>query len=89
MLIENDRKKTSSKVVTSIQHLNDIEKSTRETHQYFVEFESQIHVQISTSNQCHTFHVDFPFKINEILTNFHVEVRRGIDGASTEMCPFG
>ena len=61
---------TGSTVVTSIQRQNNIEKSTQRTHRYFVDFESRIHVEISTSNRYHNFHVDSPFKINEISTNF-------------------
>ena len=30
----------------------------------------RIHVEISTSNRCHIFHVDSPFEIDEISTNF-------------------
>ena len=66
--------KTSSTEVTLIWRRNDIEKSTWKTHQYFVNFESQIHVEISTSNRCNSFHVDSPFKIDEISTN----IPRGI-----------
>ena len=44
--------------------------STWRTHRYFIDFESRIHVEISTSNRCHNFHVDSPFKINVISTNF-------------------
>ena len=80
-MFENDRKETKSKAVTSIRHRNDIEKSTWKTHRYFVHFESRIHVEISTSSWCHNFHVDSPFKIDEISTNFP----RGI----SKMCPFG
>ena len=61
---------TVSTEVTSIQRRNDIEKSTWKTHRYFVDFESRIHVNISTSNRCHNLHVDLPFKINVNLTNF-------------------
>ena len=46
------------------------EKSTWKTHRYFVDFESRIHVEISTSNRCHNFNVDWPFKIDVISTNF-------------------
>ena len=61
---------TASTEVTSIWRRNDIEKSTWRTHRYFVDFESRIHVEISTSNRCHNFHVDSPFKIDLISTNF-------------------
>ena len=67
-MLENDRKETASKAVTSIRHQNDIEKSTWKTHRYFVDFESRIHVEISKSNRCHIFHADSPFKIDEIST---------------------
>ena len=45
-------------------------KSRGKTHRYFVDFESQIHVEIFTLNRCHNFHTDSPFKIDEISTNF-------------------
>ena len=61
---------TASTDVMSIWRRNDIEKSTWRTHRYFVDFESRIHVDISTSNCCHNFHVDSPFKIDVISTNF-------------------
>ena len=69
-MLGNDRIKTVSTEVTSIWRRNDIENSTWRTHLYFVDFESRIHVEISTSNQCHNFHVDSLFKINVISTNF-------------------
>ena len=59
---ENDRMVTAGKAVTSIRLRNDIEKSTWRTHRYFVYFESRIHVEISTSNRCHNFHVGFYFQ---------------------------
>ena len=70
--------KTASTEVTSIRRRNDTEKSTSRTHRYFVDFESRIHVEISTSNRCHNFHVDSDFKIDVISTklstwNFDVE----------------
>ena len=58
-MLKNDRKEIASKAITSIRHWNDIEKSTWRTHRYFVDFESRIHVEIST-----------PFKIDEISWNF-------------------
>ena len=61
---------TANTETTVIRRRNNIEKSTWKTHRYFVDFESRIHVEISTSNRCHNFHVDSPFKINEISTNF-------------------
>ena len=73
-MLENDRIETASTEVTSIWRRNDIEKSTWRTHRYFVDFESRIHVEISTSNRCHNSHVYSPFKIDIISTN----VPRGI-----------
>ena len=68
---------TKSTDVTPIRRRNNVEKSTWKTHRYFVDFESRIHVKISTSNLCDNFHVDSPFKIddlNELSTwNFDVE----------------
>ena len=69
-MLENDRMETTSTEVTSIQRRNDIEKSMWRTHRYFVDFESRIHVKMSTSNQCHDFHVHSPFKIDVTFTNF-------------------
>ena len=70
-MLENDRMETTSTEVTSIQRRNDIEKSTWRTHRYFVDFESRIHVKMSTSNQCHNLHVHSPFKIDVTFTNIH------------------
>ena len=67
-MLENDRMETASTEITSIRRRNDIENSTWRTHRYFVGFESRIHVEISTSNRCHNFHVDSPFKIDVIST---------------------
>ena len=39
-------------------------------HQYFVDFESRINLELSTLSQCHFFQVDSPLIIDEILTNF-------------------
>ena len=69
-MLGNDRMETARTEVTSIGRRNDIEKSTRRTHRYFVNFESRIQVEISTSNRCHNFQVVSPFKIDEISTNF-------------------
>ena len=66
----NDTMETASTEVTSIRYRNNVEKSTLRTHRYFVDFKSRIHVGISTSNRCHNFHVDSPFKIDVISTNF-------------------
>ena len=69
-MLENDRIQTVSTEVTSIRRQNDIEKTTGKTYPYFANFESRIHIEISTSNRCHNFHMDSPFKIDEISTNF-------------------
>ena len=61
---------TASTEVKSIRRRKNIEKSTWKTHRYFVDFESRVHVEISSSNRCHNFHVDLPLKIHGILTNF-------------------
>ena len=63
-MLENDRMETASTGVTSIWRRNNTEKPMWRTHRYFVDFE------ISTSNRCHNFHVDSPFKIDIISTNF-------------------
>ena len=47
----DDRMETASTEVTVIQRRNDMEKSTWKTRRYFVDFESRIHVKISTYNQ--------------------------------------
>ena len=60
----------ASTEVTSIWGWKGIEKSTWRTHRYFIDFESGIHVEFSTSNRCHNFDVESPFKIDEISTNF-------------------
>ena len=65
---------TTSLEVTLIRHRNGIEKSMWRTHQYFIDFESRIDVELYMSNRCHLFHVDSPLITDEILTNF----RRGI-----------
>ena len=69
-MLENNRMETASKTVSSIRYRNEIEKFTWRTHRYFVDFESRINVEISTSNRCHNFHVNSPIKIDEISTNF-------------------
>ena len=56
----------------SIRRRNNIEKFTWKTHPYLDDFENQIHVKFSTSNRFHNFHVDWLFKIDEIL-DFDVE----------------
>ena len=69
-MLEKDGMETASKAVTLIRRQNDIEKSMWRNHRYFIDFESRIRVEISTSNQCHNFHVDSPFKIDVTSTNF-------------------
>ena len=62
--------KTASTEVTSNRRRNNVEKPTWRTHRYFVDSESRIHVEISSPNRCHNFHVDSPFKIYIISKNF-------------------
>ena len=69
-MLGSDRMETANTEATSNRRRNDIEKSTWKTHQYFIDFENQVHVEIPTSNRYHNFHVDSPFKIDEISTNF-------------------
>ena len=47
-MLENNTIETAGTEVMSIRRRNDIEKSTWKTHRYFVDFESRIHVKIST-----------------------------------------
>ena len=79
----------TSTEITSIRRLNDIEKSTRRTHRYFIDFESGIHVKTSMSNRCHNFHVDSLFKIDVISTNFLRRTSMSNRSPSTKMCPLG
>ena len=88
-MLENDRMETASTEVTSIRRRNDIEKSTWRTHQYFVDFESRIHVKISTSNRCHNFHVDLPIKVDVISTKFPHGLSTSNRDESTKMCLLG
>ena len=69
-ILGNDRMETVRTEATPIRRRNGIEKSTWRTNRYFVDFELRIRVKISTSNRCHNFHVDLPFKIDEISTKF-------------------
>ena len=69
-MLGNNTMETASTEATSIRRRNNVKKSTWRTHRYFVDFESRIHVEISTSNRCHNFHVDSSFKIYVISTNF-------------------
>ena len=68
-MLGNDRIETTNTEVTSIRRRNDIEKSTWRTHRYCVDFESRIHVEKSTSNRYHNFHVDSPFKSGISMSN--------------------
>ena len=45
-MLGNDRMETASTEITLIRRRNGIKKSTLKTHQYFVHFESRIHVEI-------------------------------------------
>ena len=56
--------------VTLIRDRNDIEKKHVEFHQYFIDFESRINLELSTLSQCQFFQVDSPFIIDEISPNF-------------------
>ena len=84
-MLGNNTMETTSKEVTSIRRRNNVEKSTWGTHRYFVDFESQIYVEISTSNRCQKFPLGFTFQnrcnFDELSTwNFDVEsmvIRRG------------
>ena len=49
-MLGNDRMETASTEAAAIRRRNDIEKSTWITHRYFGDFESRIHVEISSSN---------------------------------------
>ena len=52
---------------TSKQHQ---EKKTWKSHRYFIDFESSISIELSTSNWCLCFDLDLRFIIDEMLTNF-------------------
>ena len=69
-MLGNNTMETTSTEVTSIRHRNNVEKSNWRIRRYFVDFESRIHVETSTSNRCHNFQVDSNFKIYVISTNF-------------------
>ena len=68
-MLGNNTMETASTEVMSIRHRNNVEKSMWRTHRYFINFESRIHVEISTLNRYHSLHVDSPFKIYVISTN--------------------
>ena len=67
--------------VMLIWHRNDVEKTTRKTHQYFINFESWIDVELTTSTWCHLFDLDSPFILDELLKNFHCGI---LDAKSME-----
>ena len=73
-MLGNDTMETISTEVMSIRSRNDIEKSTWTTHWHFIDFESWIHVKISTSNQNHKFQVNLRFKIDIISTNLSLGI---------------
>ena len=54
-MLRYDTVETGITEVTSIRRRKNREKSTWRAHRYFVEFESRIHFEISTWNQCHNF----------------------------------
>ena len=69
-MFKNDWKETASKAVMSIRHRYDIKKIHVKNSSTFSRiWKSNPHRKISTSNQCHNFHVDSLFIIDEILTN--------------------
>ena len=69
-MLGNDRMETASTELTSNWRRKETEKSTWKTHRYFNDFEKRIHVEISTLSRCYNFHMDLPFKIDEISTKF-------------------
>ena len=69
-MLGSDRMETTSTELTPIWRRNDIEKSTFKTHRYFADFESQIHVEISTSDQFKNVHVGSRFKFDDISVNY-------------------
>ena len=85
-MLENNSMGTPSTEVTSIRRRSNFEKSTWRTHRYFVGFKSRIHVEISSSNRCHNFHVDSSLKIDVILTNFPRKISTSNRWRS--MCPW-
>ena len=82
-ILGNNRMETGSTEVTLIRLRNDTEKSTWRAHRNFVDFESRIHVEISTLNRCHNFHVDSPFKVDVISTKFPRRI------STSNRCPLG
>ena len=55
--------------VALIRNRNNIEKFTCRNHRYYIDFESWINVELSTSNWCHPFHMDLPFMIDKMSTD--------------------
>ena len=55
--------------VMLVRHRNNIEKTMWKTHQCFIDFESQMDIELSTANQ-YLFPKDLPFIINELLPDF-------------------
>ena len=88
-MLENNTTETASTEVTSIRRRKNVKKSMWKTHRYFVYFESRTHVEISTSNRCHNFQVDSPFKIDVISTNFPRGISTSNRCEMTRMCPLG
>ena len=62
--------KAANLEVTLIGHQNEIEK----THRYFINFQSQIYVELFIPNHCLPFQVDSIFIIDEVLTDFRHEI---------------
>ena len=56
--------------VMPIRHRNNIEISMWKNRWYFINFESQIDVELNTWNWCHLFDVDLPSITDETSTNF-------------------
>ena len=61
--------KAANLEVTLIGHRNEIEK----THRYFIDFQSQIYVELFIPNHCLPFQVDSVFIIDEVLADFRRE----------------
>ena len=61
--------KAANLEVTLSGHRNEIEK----THRYFIDFQSQIYVELFIPNHCLPFQVDSVFIIDEVLADFRRE----------------
>ena len=61
--------KAANLEVTLIGHRNEIEK----THRYFIDFQSQIYVELFIPNHFLPFQVDSVFIIDEVLADFRRE----------------